>query len=677
MAESALKIAVNTEELEKALSGFKKLDKATISAVNEVRKMEYAFLDAGQKISNVERVTRQLNDTNGKFKGVTQEVRESLLAQARTLDLQTGSVTKSKIAANDANSSYKGLGGGVRNASYQLSDFIVQVQGGTSALRAAGQQLPQLLAGFGLFGVVAGLASTVIISIVENFDLFATNASKATKSLERFNKELQDSSSLGDRVSTFVKAFGSNSADGWVDYVTTYNRSSAEQRKEMESWLDLNIEVQKAQLATLERSLYGMQHTDVVDYQQDSLIARFFAPKDEARTNQIMLLIKKTQDELNRATAARDKDFASATKGNKAAEQGAITIRQKIEAMKAEAQFIGVSNAEREKGVVMAELEAQAKRSHIGLNKQEVEELKKLIDAKHTALQTVEIEKYSTSQETANNILREQGMAVEMSTRAYQKLVEQKRLEGVIQEKTVGWNATEAEAFRQKAQFYLQEKQALDDLNYAKQRTFGGGALDAIKRYGEEASNIGGQVGSAFTNAFKGMEDAVVQFTMTGKASFSDFALSVIADIQRILVRQALLGAGAGGGALGGLIGLGVSAATSYFSAGATTTDPTAGGMYSSYGEMNEFAVGTNYVPKDQIAMIHKGEAIVPAQYNPAAGGIGGGNVNNVTVNVSTTGQTSTSANGQDANKLGLAISNAVKAEIIKQQRNGGLLSGA
>lgn len=39
-----------------------------------------------------------------------------------------------------------------------------------------------------------------------------------------------------------------------------------------------------------------------------------------------------------------------------------------------------------------------------------------------------------------------------------------------------------------------------------------------------------------------------------------------------------------------------------------------------------QFEVGTNYVPRDMLAMVHQGEAIVPKAYNPAAG-VGGGEV--------------------------------------------------
>jgi TP901 family phage tail tape measure protein len=46
-------------------------------------------------------------------------------------------------------------------------------------------------------------------------------------------------------------------------------------------------------------------------------------------------------------------------------------------------------------------------------------------------------------------------------------------------------------------------------------------------------------------------------------------------------------------------------------------------GEYIDWGAINGFAVGTNRVPRDMLAMIHKDEAIVPAAYNPAVGGQG------------------------------------------------------
>ena len=47
-------------------------------------------------------------------------------------------------------------------------------------------------------------------------------------------------------------------------------------------------------------------------------------------------------------------------------------------------------------------------------------------------------------------------------------------------------------------------------------------------------------------------------------------------------------------------------------------------------GLIPKFDVGTNYVPRDMLAIVHKGEAITPARYNPAAGAApaSGGGVN-------------------------------------------------
>jgi len=68
------------------------------------------------------------------------------------------------------------------------------------------------------------------------------------------------------------------------------------------------------------------------------------------------------------------------------------------------------------------------------------------------------------------------------------------------------------------------------------------GARAAYGNYLESAKDIAGQTKNLFTSAFSSMEDAIVQFAMTGKLSFADFAKSVLADMARIATRQAATG---------------------------------------------------------------------------------------------------------------------------------------
>ncbi|QXI24702.1 phage tail tape measure protein [Pseudomonas iranensis] len=84
------------------------------------------------------------------------------------------------------------------------------------------------------------------------------------------------------------------------------------------------------------------------------------------------------------------------------------------------------------------------------------------------------------------------------------------------------------------------------------------GATSAWANYLESASNIAGQTKTLFGNAFSSMEDAVVNFAMTGKLSFADFTKSILADMARIATRQA------SSALLSSLVG----AATSYFTGG-------------------------------------------------------------------------------------------------------------
>ena len=49
---------------------------------------------------------------------------------------------------------------------------------------------------------------------------------------------------------------------------------------------------------------------------------------------------------------------------------------------------------------------------------------------------------------------------------------------------------------------------------------------------------------------------------------------------------------------------------------------PGLGGKSPNFSRIPQLAVGTNYVPEDTLAMIHKGEAVVPKKFNPYAGGL-------------------------------------------------------
>jgi lambda family phage tail tape measure protein len=93
-------------------------------------------------------------------------------------------------------------------------------------------------------------------------------------------------------------------------------------------------------------------------------------------------------------------------------------------------------------------------------------------------------------------------------------------------------------------------------------------ASESIRKYGAAANDVGSQIGASMTNAFKGAEDAFVQFATTGKLSFNNLATSIIADIARMGVRSmmgSIIGSlfpGMGGmGGTGGLFGSAADAA--------------------------------------------------------------------------------------------------------------------
>ena len=232
-----------------------------------------------------------------------------------------------------------------------------------------------------------------------------------------------------------------------------------------------------------------------------------------------------------------------------------------------------------------------------------------------------------------------------------------------------------------------------DDMTAA-QGSWSAGASSAFQNYLDSARDVAGQTKSLFTSAFSSMEDAVVNFAMTGRLSFADFTKSILADMARIATRQAssallssLVGAGAsyfGGSAAAsaGSTAAGYSGDLSGFTPGSVQAS---GGAWS--GGVQMFANGaafTNSVVSKPTAFGMAGgqtgvmgeagpEAIMPLTRTAggqlgvraiSGGGSGGGNVYNfpVAVSVQTQGNGG-NASTEDTTQLGKGIQQAAKAE--------------
>jgi lambda family phage tail tape measure protein len=84
----------------------------------------------------------------------------------------------------------------IQNTSFQLSDLIVQMEMGVPASRALGQQLPQMLGGFGPLGAVIGVAVGALLT-------FAPSVLGAADGAEALTKAMDD---LTDAVDAYASA---------------------------------------------------------------------------------------------------------------------------------------------------------------------------------------------------------------------------------------------------------------------------------------------------------------------------------------------------------------------------------------------------------------------------------------------------------------------------------------
>lgn len=144
-----------------------------------------AFVDAQGKVTNTQAVRAYMREMDRLAKTFDPVYRAAKVYEKKVNDLdralEKGAISQQRYAtevgraakefnkaANELDDvARKGVQGGtgLQNTAYQLQDVAVQIGAGTSAAQALGQQLPQLLSGFGTLGVLAGTAAAVVLPL--------------------------------------------------------------------------------------------------------------------------------------------------------------------------------------------------------------------------------------------------------------------------------------------------------------------------------------------------------------------------------------------------------------------------------------------------------------------------------------------------------------------------------
>jgi hypothetical protein len=186
-------------------------------------------------------------------------------------------------------------------------------------------------------------------------------------------------------------------------------------------------------------------------------------------------------------------------------------------------------------------------------------------------------------------------------------------------------------------------------------------AIDQFTEFAKQAErNIQDALGSTLEQTMAGNFESIGQMWIQLIQKMAAQALAA-------RLNEALFGSGgSGGGLLSGLAKAFIGGA----SGGSTGTFQS--GSYSGGIDGTAFlATGTNYIPYDNFpAILHKGEAVVPAKYNPAAGGAGGAG------KVDMSGQTIYIGQGVSRGEVTAAIEagNArIKADIMRSLQQRGV----
>ena len=215
------------------------------------------------------------------------------------------------------------------------------------------------------------------------------------------------------------------------------------------------------------------------------------------------------------------------------------------------------------------------------------------------------------------------------------------------------------------AEYFREGTKSVEEFSESITQSFGSQMQSKLKEFNDSIKTIQESMADVVVKGIKGMEDALVNFVMTGKLNFRNLANSIIADMARIAIQQTV-----------------TKPLTNFFT---SLFEKSAKGNVFTDGQVQKYAYGgivnrpTMFPMKNGIGLMGEAgsEAILPlrrgANGKLGVESSGGGNtVINVSVDASSS---SVEGNDTQANALGNILANAIQSELIQQKRPGGLLA--
>jgi lambda family phage tail tape measure protein len=286
--------------------------------------------------------------------------------------------------------------------------------------------------------------------------------------------------------------------------------------------------------------------------------------------------------------------------------------------------------------------------------------------------------------------------AAEARSKQAQTIIEEIEPREKLNKQLADYNALLAEGLLTQGQYAKAVKATQEKIDLLSD-SFASGIKVGLVDYADSIGTNAERAQQAVTNAFKGMENALVSFTTTGKLNFRNFAMGIIEDIVRIQIQSNITRPLAMG--LSSLFSVAGAAAGSGAGAGGTGRyefgGAAANGMAFDLSRPMPFANGDIFTKPVLFPMAGNkagvmgeagAEAIMPLKRMPGgklgvqADGGGGGSTINQTINVNV----SASGGGSDpatakllAAEIGRQAEAGVRAIIRQERRPGGDLSNS